>query len=287
MQNHAVGHYENFPVASWLCPPKLRPVLRALYAFARHADDLADEGDAPATQRLAALQALDEGLLALAQNPAQAELPPVVAALAPHWQAWQMPLQPLRDLLDAFAQDVRHSAHGLRYANDAALLAYCARSANPVGRLVLHLAGLREPHALAQSDAICTGLQLINFWQDLSVDGPRGRFYIPQSRWLAVGLPGDTDPAQAPAAQARAVITALVAEARGHLLRGAPLARRVPGRLGLELHAVVAGGLRVCQRVERMAPPSWQQRPVLGWTDGPALLLGMGRLVWRGYTQKP
>src|SRR6056300_822608 len=105
MQNDAVGHYENFPVASWLCPPKLRPVLRALYAFARHADDVADEGDAPATQRLAALQALDEGLLALAQNPAKAGLPPVVAALVPHWQAWQMPLRPLRDLLDAFAQD--------------------------------------------------------------------------------------------------------------------------------------------------------------------------------------
>jgi squalene synthase HpnC len=284
MQNRAVGHYENFPVASWLCPPAMRPVLQALYHFARYADDVADEGDAPAAQRLATLQALDAGLVALAQQPHTRGLAPPLAGLAQHWQAWRLPLQPLRDLLDAFAQDVRHTAHGLRYADDAALLAYCARSANPVGRLVLHLAGMHEPPALAQSDAICTGLQLINFWQDLSVDGPRGRFYVPQSRWLQVGLPGDTDPAQAPPAQARAVITALVAEARGHLLRGAPLARRVPGRLGLELHAVVAGGLRVCDRVQRMSPAPWQQRVVLGWRDAPALALGMGKLVWRGYT---
>ena len=171
-------HYENFPVASRLCPAPLRPAVMALYRFARTADDLADEGDAPAVQRLEQLQRYRADLAAaLAGRADSGHWPAVFPSLAEAVRRHSLPGHWLHALLDAFEQDVRNP----RYVDRAALLDYCARSANPVGRLLLHLMRVGDDLSLQQSDAICSALQLINFWQDLSVDLPRQRNYVPHS----------------------------------------------------------------------------------------------------------
>ncbi len=181
----SVDHYENFPVASLLCPPAMRAGVTALYHFARTADDIADEGDAVAETRRQQLLHYRQTLLAAAAGqPVQgawaAVFDPLVLAIARH----QLPLGLLTDLLDAFHQDT----YNPRYADRAQLLDYCRRSANPVGRLMLHMAGVQGAQALAQSDAICSALQLINFWQDPSLDLPRGRHYLPEADALRHGL---------------------------------------------------------------------------------------------------
>ena len=181
-----IGHYENFPVASLLCPPALRAPIAAIYHFARTADDLADEGDAPAQQRLLTLHAYRQQLSLAAQAPGEN-----VQLLDPRWrpvfeplrraiQQHALPLSLLDDLLDAFCQDVEMTARQAHYRSEAEVLNYCRRSANPVGRLLLHLYGVQDAPSLANSDAICTALQLINFWQDPSVDLPRHRYYFSQ-----------------------------------------------------------------------------------------------------------
>jgi squalene synthase HpnC len=174
-----VGHYENFPVASWLMPARLRPAVRAIYRFARTADDIADEGDAPAAERLAMLADLERALTAIADGD-DGGWPDLSAAVRAH----RLPIGPLRDLLSAFAQDVTVK----RYADYDALLEYCRRSANPIGRLLLALYGIGSPAALEGSDRICTGLQLANFWQDVAIDWTKGRVYIPQSELREFGV---------------------------------------------------------------------------------------------------
>lgn len=273
-----VDHYENFPVASWLCPSALRPAVRAIYAFARTADDLADEGDASAPQRLAALDAFERALLGCTQaspSPASA-WPQVFEPLARAIERHHLPMQPFRDLLCAFRQDVRHSASGHRYANEAELLDYCRRSANPVGRLMLHLAGMNASLDLRQSDAICTALQLINFWQDLSVDVPRGRHYLPLDAFSGHGLRPEAWPPTADdeVAAAQTMVLALCGQARKLMLEGAALACRMPGRLGWELRLVVQGGLRLLDHLETLRGASWRQRPTLGTAD-------LGIIAWR------
>jgi squalene synthase HpnC len=159
----SIDHYENFPVASVLCPPALRPAVTAIYWFARTADDIADEGDADTASRLAELSEYRADLLAmLASGAPSLRWPKVFAALNQTLQTHALPPALLLDLLSAFEQDV----HKHSYADRAELLDYCRRSANPVGRLLLHLYGVSGGAALRQSDAICTALQLVNFWQD-------------------------------------------------------------------------------------------------------------------------
>jgi len=171
-----VAHYENFPVASVLCPARLRPAIAALYHFARTADDLADEGEATAEQRLAQLSRYRADLQATARRQAHSGTwPQVFEPLGGVIAQFNLPVPLLADLLDAFEQDVRYTAAERRYADDAELLDYCRRSANPVGRLLLHLYGVGDALSLAQSDQICSALQLINFWQDVRVDAARGR----------------------------------------------------------------------------------------------------------------
>lgn len=270
-----VGHYENFPVASWLCPAALRPAVVAIYHFARTADDLADEGTASATERLVQLAQYRLALQAcLAGEPAR-DWPGVFAPLARAVRAHTLPAQPLHDLLSAFEQDVRHTAAGQLYADSAELLAYCRLSANPVGRLLLHLYGIGDPTSLAQSDAICSALQLINFWQDIRVDHARGRHYLPADRLARHGLqladfavPGDA----AVHPRAQALVAELCEEARSLMREGAPLARRIPGRAGWELRLVVQGGLRVLDKIEALDHRSWLQRPTLGRADLPLML---------------
>ena len=264
---------ENFPVASWLCPPRLRPPIAAIYRFARTADDIADEGGATSAQRLADLAALRADLHAVAGGHApSARWAPVFGPLATQMRAFTLPAQPLDELLSAFAQDVAFTRDGAAYADMTQLLDYCRRSANPVGRLLLHLYGVTNAQALAESDAICSALQLINFWQDLSVDIPRGRYYLPLAECARHGLPISDPGAQFAALPADARSAALIAELTRHarqlMQAGQPLARRVPGRAGWELRAVVQGGLRVLDRITALNHDTLARRPTLRRRDG-------------------
>lgn len=275
-------HYENFPVASWLCPPALRPAVRAIYHFARTADDIADEGDAPAERRLQELARYRTALerAALAPPPAtDGDWPGVFAPLAEAIRTHQLPVGLLGDLLDAFEQDVRHTASGHRYADLAELLDYCRLSAQPVGRLMLHLLGVDDARSLQQSDAICAALQLINFWQDLSVDLQRQRIYLPADVLQRHGLTlADFAPASQEPRAAQAVAE-LCTHARTLMLEGAPLVRRVPGRMGWELRLVVQGGLRLLDHIAALGHASWRRRPTLRAADLPLLL-------WRAWRMR-
>ncbi len=266
-----VDHYENFPVASVLCPPALRPAVVAIYHFARTADDIADEGDAPAEQRLADLAAFRADLLAVGRGLAPGgRWPQVFVPLAERLRQFSLPPPLLHDLLDAFEQDVRNPP----YADRTALLDYCRRSANPVGRLLLHLYGVGDAVSLRQSDAVCSALQLINFWQDLGVDGPRGRFYVPQGDLQAAGLDAEDLRQRRDSATARTLVRGLCGWARALMLEGAPLAQRLPGRAGWELALVVQGGLRILEKIAAMDHATLLHRPTLSASDAP-------RLLWR------
>ena len=271
----AITHYENFPVASWLCPPRLRPAIAAIYWFARTADDLADEGDAPAPQRLDDLAAYRADLLAAATGqPPSARWPQVFGPLTPVIVQFQLLVPLLDDLLKAFEQDVCKTRDAAGYADRAELLDYCSRSANPVGRLLLHLYGVTAAEALAQSDAICTALQLINFWQDLRQDIPRGRYYLPQDRCDALGV----DPrALAQTPQATILIAEQVQWTLGLMQQGTKLVHQVPGRAGWELRLVVQGGLRILDRIDALRYATLQTRPKLRAWDMPVMLW---RALW-------
>lgn len=259
-----VSHYENFPVASFLCPPALRPPVTAIYWFARTADDLADEGDAAPQTRLHDLALYREDLSACAAGrPGSARWPQVFGPLGKAMAQHDLPLQLLHDLLSAFEQDVIKT----RYADDAELLDYCRRSANPVGRLLLHLYGVRDAASLAQSDCICTALQLINFWQDLSVDIPRGRIYLPERGWKTHGVSEAELLALEVNAASTGLVEASVAWARSLMRQGAPLVRSVPGRAGWELRLVLQGGLRIAEKIEGLGFATLRQRPKLGAWD--------------------
>ena len=262
-----VDHYENFPVASLLCPAPLRPAIEAIYSFARTADDLADEGDAGPSERLAALSAYRADLGATAAGRSASAWPQVFEPLGAAITRHRLPVELLDALLDAFIQDV--TVH--RYADRPALLDYCRRSANPVGRLLLHLYGVAGSENLARSDAICTALQLANFWQDLGVDTRRGRLYLPEGDCRRHGI----DPLDLLAGKDSAAVHALVAEvvewARELMRFGAPLVHAVPGRAGWELRLVVQGGLRILERIDRLDGATLLQRPKIGWSDAPAI----------------
>ncbi len=263
----SVDHYENFPVASILVPAPLRPAVIALYQFARFADDLADEGTLTDRERLAALAQLDR---ALCEPSPQA--PAVVLRLYPLIEHHTLPVEQLRALLDAFAQDVR--VH--RYRDRAELLDYCSRSANPVGRLILRLFNADSSECVQLSDCICSALQLINFLQDVSIDWRKGRVYLPQDALHLAGS-GDHDIERAaggaplPSALRRAMSGELDF-ARQMLASGAPLVSRVPWRLSLELRAIIAGGQRIIDRIAYAQHDVFRHRPILGWRDAPALL---------------
>ena len=267
-----VGHYENFPVASWLCPPRLRAPVRAIYAFARTADDIADEGDALPGQRLAELAryrgALAATVDAHGQHAALPHWPGVFAPLALALREHQLAPPLLHALLDAFEQDVRNPP----YPDRSALLDYCSRSANPIGRLLLQLYGIDDPQAVRQSDAVCSALQLINFWQDLSVDLPRGRNYVPMADAQRHGISWPDRAALPDTPAARTLVRELVRWAAALMAEGARLPPRIPGRAGWELRLVVHGGWRVLEKIARMDYAAMARRPRLHGTDIPLLL---------------
>ncbi|HAL40259.1 MAG TPA: squalene synthase HpnC [Polaromonas sp.] len=260
-----INHYENFPVASVLCPPHLRPAIVAIYWFARTADDIADEGDAAPQARLDDLAAYRADLMAtatgLTPSPRWAA---VFERLGPVITQFALPVHLLADLLSAFEQDVVKQ----RYASEVELLDYCKRSANPVGRLLLHLYGVHDESSLRMSDCICSALQLINFWQDLSVDIPRGRIYLPADAWKAHGV----DEAQLLGLESNPNTINLIASharyARASMLKGSKLVKKVPGRGSWELRLVVQGGLRILDKIEALNFNTLQQRPKLGPWDG-------------------
>ncbi|MGE5095606.1 MAG: squalene synthase HpnC, partial [Betaproteobacteria bacterium] len=256
-----VEHYENFPVASWLLPRALRPPIEAIYAFARGADDIADEGDAPEEERLAGLDRYVRALDAIEAGTTPAGAP--FERIAQAVREYALPVPLLRDLLDAFRQDVLKK----RYATYDELLDYARRSANPVGRLVLHVMREATPEKLAQSDAICSALQFINFWQDVEVDWRKDRVYIPREDLERFGV-AETDIAARRADESwRALMAFECARSRELLERGAPLARALPGRLGLEIRATVGGGAAILDRIDAVAGDVFRHRPVLGAAD--------------------
>ncbi|MET0203672.1 MAG: squalene synthase HpnC [Casimicrobiaceae bacterium] len=257
----AVDHYENFPVASRLVPARLRPAVIAIYRFARAADDLADEGDVPAPARLAALAAFADALAAIArgETPPAPPFPELAAAVQRH----RLPLAPMHDLVSAFRQDVTKT----RYPRYTDLLDYCRRSANPIGRLLLALYQRESPDNLAASDAVCTGLQLTNFWQDLAGDWQRGRVYLPLEDLAHFGVAEAQFDRRDVDARWRALLAFETARARGLLAAGRPLVRALPARLGLELSAVIAGGTRILDRIDAVGGDVFRHRPMLGPRD--------------------
>jgi squalene synthase HpnC len=274
-----VGHYENFPVASLLCPPRLRAPVGAIYAFARTADDIADEGDAAPAQRLAdlaryrsALTSTIEALAARAHDAATSPWPGVFAALQRALREHPLSHALFHALLDAFEQDVRNPP----YADREALLAYCRRSANPIGRLLLQLYGIDDADSLRQSDALCTALQLINFWQDLSVDVPRGRIYLPKDDLHRHRLDASDPDALRDSRAMRALVRELSMWTAALMAEGAALPPRIPGRAGWELRWVVHGGWRVLEKIARMDFASIARRPHLRSWDLPLLLWRSG-----------
>ncbi|WLI91240.1 squalene synthase HpnC [Massilia sp. R2A-15] len=266
-----VDHYENFPVASFLLPKRLVPAVEAIYAFARSADDIADEGDATPAERLAGLARYEQALDAIARGEATDD--PMFARLAAVISQYKLPLQPFRDLLSAFRQDVAVK----RYPDFAALLDYCRRSANPVGLLMLCLYGAADENNVRESDAICSSLQLINFLQDVAIDREKDRIYLPADDLARFGV----DPAALRGwtadARWRELMAFEVARARAVMLSGAPLALRLPGRIGWELRLVVQGGLRILESIERADYDVFTRRPKLGPFDW---LIVAWRALW-------
>src|ERR1039457_1512643 len=263
----SVGHYENFPVASVLLPARLRHPVSVIYRFARSADDFADEGELPAAERLAQLDDYRQELRRLEAGVAPRQ--PLFAELGQIVRRYRLPLPLFHALLDAFAQDVVKG----RYADFADLMDYCRRSADPVGRLLLHLFGAASEENLKHSDAICSSLQLINFWQDVGIDWRTNRIYLPQDEMQRYGVSEHQIAAGDTSGQWKALMRFQVERARELIKSGAPLGRALPGRIGLEIRTIVEGGLRILEKIDKVEGDVYHHRPVLNAYDWPLLLL--------------
>ncbi len=269
-----VEHYENFPVASWLLPPALRPPVEAIYAFARSADDFADEGTRSDSERLALLDGYARNLDRIAHRERPAD--PIFSRLHDAVFAHDLPLALFHDLLDAFRQDVVKK----RYASFEELLDYCRRSADPVGRLLLALFRKDDPANLRDSDAICSSLQLINHWQDVAVDWGKGRVYLPQEDLARFGV---TESGIAEGRADRAwqdLMRFQCQRARAMMRSGSPLGTRLPGRIGLEIRAIAAGGLRILDKIEAVQGDVFGRRPRLKAGD-------WARILWKAAFWRP
>ena len=253
----AVNHYENFPVASALLPERLRRPVELIYSFARQADDFADEGDLPPEQRLQNLAEFSRELDRIERG--EAPRLPLFADLVPVIAAHSLPVGLFRDLISAFSQDVTKN----RYADFGEVMDYCRRSANPVGRLLLHLYQAAEARNLTCSDAICSSLQLINFLQDIEIDFRNNRIYLPQYEMAEYGVTEAQIADRANGTAWQSLMMFQIERARGMLLAGAPLARRLPGRVGLELRMIVMGGSRILDKLQASGGDVFRHRPVL------------------------
>lgn len=258
----SVNHYENFPVGSLVLPRRLRKPVHAVYAFARTADDIADEGGAPDEERLRQLDGLRHELdrMARGQTPETALMRRLQNEAV---EPFAIPLQPFYDLLSAFSQDVVKK----RYRHFGELVDYARRSANPVGRILLHLYGVTDERSIAQSDGICTALQLINFWQDIAIDWQKGRVYIPQEDLEKFGV----TEAQIAEGKADFAFQRLMAHQcnRAHqmLKAGSPLAKTLKGRIGFELRMIVLGGQQILNKLDANRYDVFNRRPKLEAAD--------------------
>jgi len=265
-------HYENFTIGSWLLPRRLRRDLAAVYAFARGADDVADEGTASADERLRRLDAWEVRLLACARDPAAAD-DPLFLALGHTIARHDLPVEPLRDLLRAFRRDAAGETRAFATFTD--LLEYCRCSANPVGRIVLALFGHRDAERQARSDDVCTALQLTNFWQDVRGDlERRGRVYIPAEDLDRFAGSRDALARRATTDAFRACLAFEVARTRDLFGRGLALAGLVEGRLRREVRLFAAGGMAILDRIEACDYDVLAARPRLGRGE-------LARLVWK------
>ena len=254
-------HYENFPVASILLPKRLREPVALIYAFARQADDFADEGDLLPEQRLALLDGFKQELDRIQQNtqPDTELFIALQAAINKH----QLPIQPFYDLLDAFSQDVIKT----RYQDFGEVMNYCRRSANPVGRLMLSLYKADTPQNIGMADAICSALQLINFLQDIAIDIQKDRIYLPQADLEkykvteAQILRGDASGTWG------LMMEFQINRARKLLQSGAPLGLALPGRIGFEMRMIIAGGERILKKLHQAHGNVFEFRPQLGKKD--------------------
>ena len=275
-----MGHYENFPVASLVLPGRLRAPVRAIYAFARSADDFADEGEHPADWRLARLAEYHAHLDALARGEDVEH--PVFRELAPHIRAFRLPMQPFHDLLSAFEQDCVKT----RYAHFGEVMDYCRRSANPVGRLLLAVFGDDDPKHQAWSDGICSALQLINFLQDIAIDWKKDRVYLPQDEMARFGI-GERQIAEGRIdALWQQFMKTQVERARRMLQAGAPLGLALRGRLGLEMRLIVQGGARILEKIHATRGDVFHRRPRLGLRDG-LVIFGRAIDTRRGHARQP
>lgn len=262
-----VDHYENFPVASFLLPARLREPLTAIYDFARSADDIADEGALSERERLDGLDRYRAELDAIeAGRPTR---DPIFLRLRAAVAEHRLPLSLLRDLLDAFSQDVVKK----RYADFGELMDYCRRSANPIGRLLLHLYGIDNPKSQSLADGVCSSLQLINHWQDVALDWRKGRVYLPQDELARFAI------AESQIAEGRwdaawaAMMDFQIDRARRMMVAGSPLVHELPGRIGYELRLIVASGLRMLDKLQRVRGDVFRRRPLIGAGDWPQILL--------------
>jgi squalene synthase HpnC len=260
----AKTHYENFHVASFFLPKQLRQPFHIVYAYCRCSDDIADEHNGSPESRHSALQKLDDWQRQLdqcfEQSPPDAETHPVFIALRSLIQQYTLPKEPFDDLLIAFRQDQTKQT----YATFDELLNYCRYSANPVGRIVLHLAGTPLPEQLTWSDSICTALQLANFWQDVSRDKAMGRCYIPLDVAQRFGVnPADLHDSP----EFRRMMQELVADARNRFQSGKPLIESVPRVLRSDISLIYRGGLAILDAIERIRFHVLEKRPALSrWT---------------------
>lgn len=258
----SVNHYENFPVGSLMLPRRLRKPIHAVYAFARYADDWADEGQYTADERMAALNRLSEEIERIRQHqPPQTELMQCLNREA--IQPFNLPLEPFDDLLSAFKQDT----HKTRYTDFGELVDYCRRSANPIGRILLHLYGETDKRSVAQSDGICTALQLINFWQDVAIDYQKGRIYLPQDDMEKFGV-RETDLASGSVTPAFQRLMAYECRRAHNMLKaGSPLGKTLRGRIGFELRLIILGGQTILHKLDKAQYRIFTQRPTLNWRD--------------------
>jgi squalene synthase HpnC len=279
----ARAHYENFPVASRLLPAPMRPHVAAVYAFARVADDIADEGSAPAAERVTQLDAWQRRLHAAVAVERAEGVPHVhedliLVALAHSIRTLDLPITLCDDLVSAFGQDTMTT----RYDSWTDVFDYCRRSANPIGRLVLRIAGYRDEALDRSSDALCTALQLTNFWQDFSRDWVIGRLYVPRdvtaacrAREMDLAGPFFNDAWMAAMRQC-------VDRTRVEFEAGRAVCDGVAGRLRYELRMTWLGGARILEQVERAGARLRSERPAIGTRDIPLLLWRAARWPARG-----
>jgi len=266
----AASHYENFTLGSWLLPRRLRRHIAAIYAFARAADDMADEGVLPPAERLAQLDAWGAQLESCYRGEAAH---PVFIALRDTVQKFDLPIELFRKLLRAFRTDAEFQ----RFATFEDVLAYCRNSADPVGHLILYLFGYRDAERQQLSDQICTGLQLANFWQDVAIDAPKGRLYVPDEDLSRFGCSATEVQSGATNPAVRALMKFQVGRARGMLTRGLRLASLVERRLSREVCLFAWGGLAILDSIEAVDYDVWRRRPEVSGT-------AKFRLIVRAFT---